>query len=174
MNKLKDLRANDWATVPIESGVYWWYFPPDCLEKFRISEFCPGDSLKLHRTDDGKVCLYHGMAKSLSERIKWHAAQKLSLGALSSGFLSTFRFTLLALNDFDYLSGSGEIDAFMDGLDIRWQTTPTEAAADAAETTELLHGPHFPLNIQNNRRPELASYIHHLKSVRKNYKGRYL
>jgi predicted GIY-YIG superfamily endonuclease len=27
-----------------------------------------------------RVCLYHGVAKSLSERVEWHAAQKLSLG----------------------------------------------------------------------------------------------
>ncbi len=65
---------------------------------------CDVAQLRLRVAPDGKVCLYHGMANNLAERVEWHAAQKLTLKCLQSGFLSTFRFTLLALNDFDYLS----------------------------------------------------------------------
>jgi hypothetical protein len=143
--------------------VYWWYFPQECLGKFRIPEFCDPALLKVRRSETGKVCLYHGMATSLAERVEWHAEQKLRRSALSSGFLSTFRFTLLALNDFDYSAGQGAIDAFMDLLDIEWAAFPTVEDAVAAETQELLVGPHYPLNIQNNRKPELAAYTRHLK-----------
>jgi hypothetical protein len=160
--------------VPTASGVYWWYFPQDCLGKFRISEFCRRDSLTLRHSEVGKVCLYHGMATSLAERVEWHAEQKLRMSALRSGFLSTFRFTLLALNDVDYMVGDRVIDAFFDTLDIEWVPYPTVADALAAEAHELLVGPHYPLNIQNNRKPELAHYTRYLKSVRKAYKAKYL
>jgi hypothetical protein len=174
MNRLVQLRADRWVNVPAMPGVYWWYFPRSAVQRFRISEFCREEALKLRASLDGKICLYHGMAKSLSERIEWHAAQKLSLGALSSGFLSTFRFTLLALNDFDFLRGAADIDAFMDGLDIEWRAFPTVAEAIAAEAAELAGASHYPLNIQNNRHPELARFARHLKATRKAYKERYL
>lgn len=174
MYQVAKLRASDWKTVPIGPGVYWWYFPEECLDRFRIREFCPEEALNLRRSPEGKVCLYHGMATSLAQRTEWHAAQSLRLGALSSGFLSTFRFTLLALNNFDYLAGSAEIDRFMDGLDIAWQSALSVADADAIERAELAGPCHYPLNIQNNRRPEVAGFIRHLKSARRDYKHRYL
>jgi hypothetical protein len=43
-----------------------------------------------------------------------------------------------------------------------------------AESRELLGETHYPLNIQNNRKPELVSYARYLKSVRKAYKAKYL
>lgn len=95
-------------------------------------------------------------------------------GALSSGFLSTFRFTLLALNDFDYLAGAADIDSFMDKIEVEWRAFPTIGEALAAETAELSGPFHYPLNIQNNRHPELVSFTRHLKATRKAYKERYL
>lgn len=175
MDSLLHIRAARWSTVSTKPGVYWWYFPRECIDGFRIAEICNLNALQLRPSPDGsKVCLYHGMATSLAERVKWHAAQKLAIGALRSGFLSTFRFTLLALNDFDYLTGEREIDAFMDLLDIEWMPFPTVADAAAAEARELLGGPHYPLNIQSNRRPELVAYTRHLKSIRKEYKAKYV
>ena len=96
------------------------------------------------------------MAKSLAERVEWHAAQTLGLSALRSGFLSTFRLTLLALNGFDYLRGTAEIDAFMNELEVEWRVFATEEAALAAEAAELAGPFHYPLNIRDNRRPELG------------------
>jgi|SRR5581483_7620090 len=174
MRLLRDLRSNKWVGVPSGPGVYWWYFPRSTMQRFRIAELCPGPALNLRASPEGKVCLYHGMAKSLSQRVEWHAAQKLSLGALSSGFLSTFRFTLLALNDFDFLRGAADIDAFMDELDIEWRAFPTVGEALAAEKAELAGAFHYPLNIQNNRHPELTSFTRHLKATRRAYKERYL
>jgi hypothetical protein len=174
MEQLSDLRAARWKTIPAGPGVYWWYFPESCVEKFRIFQFCGAAPLTLRRSLTGKVCLYHGMARSLSQRVEWHAEQGLRMSALRSGFLSTFRLTLLALNDYDYLAGQREIDAFMDLLDVEWQSFPTVGDAAAAETHELLIGPHYPLNIQNNRKPALAMYTRHLKATRKLYRERYL
>jgi hypothetical protein len=174
VNRVAHLRAARWKTVPAGPGVYWWYFPEESIEKFRVGEFCRVASLVLRRSPTGKICLYHGMARSLSQRVAWHAEQALRISALKSGFLSTFRFTLLALTDFDYSAGAGAIDAFMDELDIEWETFPTPEEATAAERRELHGGTHFPLNIQNNYKPELAVYTRHLKASRKAYKARYL
>jgi hypothetical protein len=171
---LSVLRASRWIGVPSSPGVYWWYFPINALDCLRIAELCDIDQLRLRRAGDGKVCLYHGMAKNLAERVEWHAAQKLSLKSLRSGFLSTFRFTLLALNDFEYDGGSPQIDSFFDGLSVAWQATDSREKAEALEHAEFLGAYHYPLNIQGNRRPELRVYLRHLKSARSAYKQRYL
>ena len=171
---LSALRDSDWSGVPSSPGVYWWYFPMTSLERLRIAELCDVAKLRLRRTREGKVCLYHGMANNLAERIEWHAAQKLTVKYLQSGFLSTFRFTLLALNDFNYLEGAQEIDSFFDALSISWRVASTRGEAEAFEQAEFHGEYHYPLNIKGNRRPELIQYTRHLKSVRKAYKQRYV
>ena len=57
--------------------------------RFRL---CDVAQFRLRVAPEEKVCLYHGMTNNLAERIEWHAAQKLTLSYLESGFLSTFRF----------------------------------------------------------------------------------
>jgi hypothetical protein len=114
------------------------------------------------------------MANNLAERVEWHAAQKLTLKCLESGFLSTFRFSLLALNDFDYLGGSPQIDDFFDSLLISWLAARTRDEAEALERLELQGTYHYPLNIQGNRRPELVAFVRHLKSARSFYKRRFV
>lgn len=171
---LSALRVNGWSEVPSLPGVYWWYFPRIELDRFRVAELCDVPRLQLRCASDGKVCLYHGMANNLAERVKWHAAQKLTLKCLESGFLSTFRFTLLALNDFDYLGGSSQIDDFFDSLSIGWRAANSRDEAGALERSELQGTYHYPLNIQGNRRPELVAFVRHLKSTRSAYKRRFL
>jgi hypothetical protein len=114
------------------------------------------------------------MANNLAERVEWHAAQKLTLKSLQSGFLSTFRFTLLALNDFDYLGGSSQIDDFFDSLSISWQAASSRDEAEVLERSELQGTYHYPLNIQGNKRPELVAFVRHLKSARSSYKRRFV
>ncbi|MEZ5645024.1 MAG: hypothetical protein R3E99_07715 [Burkholderiaceae bacterium] len=150
--------------------MYWWYFPRTALDHLRIAERSDVSKLRFRYALDGKVCLYHGMANNLAERVKWHAAQKLTLSALRSGFLSTFRFTLLALNDFDYLQGAKQIDGFFDGLSVAWRATATRDEAKEMERTELQGDYHYPLNIQGNRRLELGAFLSHLKLTRSEYK----
>lgn len=171
---LSVLREKCWSSVPSSPGVYWWYFPRKELDRLRISELCDVVQLRLRLAPDGRVCLYLGMANNLAERVEWHAAQKLTLKCLQSGFLSTFRFTLLALNDFDYLGGSNQINAFFDTLSVSWQACNTRDEAEALERSELQGPYHYPFNIQGNRRPELAAFVRHLKSIRSAYKQRFV
>ena len=154
--------------------MYWWYFPRSALDQLGIAERSDGSKLQLRCTPEGKVCLYVGMANNLAERVKWHAAQKLTLNALKSGFLSTFRFTLLSLNDFDYLQGAGQIDQFFDGLSIAWRATSTRGEAEILEHAELQGKYYYPLNIQGNLRPELLAFVRHLKSSRSAYKKKFV
>lgn len=171
---LSVLRKSGWSGVPSSPGVYWWYFPLTALKRLRITELCDVAQLRLRRAPDGKVCLYHGMANNLAERVEWHAAQNLTLKCLQSGFLSTFRFTLLAMNEFDYLKGARQIDGFFDGLLVSWQATSTREEAEALERAELQGAYHYPLNIQGNKHVELLKYVRHLKSTRSSYKRRYI
>lgn len=120
------------------------------------------------------MCLYHGMANDLAQRMAWHAAQKLTLSCLRSGFLSTFRFTLLTLNDFDYSEGEKQIDGYFDSLSVSWQTATSRREAAAIESAELRGPYHYPLNIQGNRRTELVDFVRYLKSTRCAYKRQYL
>jgi hypothetical protein len=170
---VSSLRARRWIDLPSGAGVYWWYFSTKDLDRFRITEFCQPDRLRLRRTPDGKVCLYCGMAANLAERTAWHAEQDLTLGALRSGFLSTFRFTLLALNGFEY-GGRQDIDRFMDGLALAWTEVGSRAEAAAVESSELSGEFHYPLNIKHNRCEELKRYVRFLSAMRKDYKGRCL
>lgn len=167
---LKTLRRNQWRDVPEQSGIYRWYFPSSCLRKLSIADHCDPKSLMLRRSESGKVCLYVGIATSLRQRVKWHASQTLLASALRSGFLSTFRFTLLALNDIDYATGLQAINDFFDRLEIAWQTTPNLEAAKERESRELSGKYHFPLNIQGNKCPELREYVRFVKRRRKKYK----
>ncbi len=174
LHRVDELRARRWSDVSDQPGVYWWYFPEPCLDSFQITERCGADGLCLRRTAQRKVCLYHGMAKSLRQRIIWHSEQKLTLSALRSGFLSTFRFTLLALNGYDYSAGAQEIDRFMDQLSICGKLAATAIEAKSAEAEEIAGQYLYPLNLQGNHRPELVRFHQHLTSVRAAYKARHL
>lgn len=159
-----------WSDLPSSPGVYWWYFPRTALDHLRVTELADVSKLRFRYAPDGRVCLYHGMANNLAERVKWHAAQKLTLSALLSGFLSTFRLTLLALNNFDYTQGAKQIDEYFDGLSVAWRAATTRDEAKEMERTELQDGYHYPLNIQGNRRPELGAFLRHLKRTRSSYR----
>ncbi len=174
LHRIDELRAYRWSDVPDQPGVYWWYFPQSCLDRFQITKRCGADGLCLRRAAERKVCLYHGMATSLRQRVAWHSEQELTLSALRSGFLSTFRFTLLALNGYDYSAGAKEIDRFMDQLAISWKLLATAIEAKSAEAEEIGGRFFYPLNLQGNHRPELANFHQYLKSARAAYKVRYL
>lgn len=171
---LSVLREAAWSGIPSSPGVYWWYFPHTALDHLRIAELSDVSKLRFRHAPDGKVCLYLGMANNLAKRVEWHAAQKLTLNSLRSGFLSTFRFTLLALNDFDYIQGAEQIDRFFDSLSIAWQVTATREEADEMEQAELRGTYHYPLNIRGNRLPELVAFLRYLRSTRSAYKRQYL
>jgi hypothetical protein len=174
LHSIKTLRQDGWTSVPTDPGVYWWYFPESCLVDFKLAQYCDLSQLVLRQTEDGLFCLYHGCASNLRQRVKWHAAQKLRQSALKSGFLSTFRFTLLALTGFEYASADAAINRFMDGLQIHWEPFDSKVEAKKAESVEFASRYYYPLNIQENRRLELAGFIVHLKQMRKQYKATHL
>ena len=171
---IANLRAERWVNVPANAGAYRWYFPIKCLENLGISSYCDTSKLNLHKTNDGMIGLYFGIASSLSQRLEWHAAQRLSMSAMKSGFLSTYRLSLLALTNIDYLDGEGEINDFMDHLKISWIVTTSKTEAERIESAELTGQYHYPINIQGNKKPELANFIQHLKELRRNYRRRYI
>jgi hypothetical protein len=168
------LRLDSWRTIPATPGLYWWFFPETALTDFRITELVDLTKINLKQSADGKVCLYHGMANNLAQRIKWHSAQKLSRGALQSGFLSTFRHTLLSLSDFDYFAGEKEIDTLFDTLAIDWISVESREVALEMEQSNFRGNFAFPLNIQDNKVPELSLYLKHLKATRRAYRHNFL
>jgi hypothetical protein len=168
-HRLADLRKHRWSDVPQGPGVYWWFFPRECVEKFKIADYCDLKELRLRQAPSGKLCLYVGVATSLQQRIKWHAEQKLTLSALRSGFLSTLRKTLLVLNTIEYEVGFGVINEFMDRLEVAWHETGSVEAAEQIENGELDEW-HYPLNIRGNSRCELQMFLRFLSEQRKAYK----
>ena len=119
------------------------------------------------------MCLYCGITKNLRGRVRWHAEQKLTRSALRSGYLSTLRLTLLALNEFDYHPDRGEIDRFLDKLSLSWEEAPL-SRAEKIEQSELGGKCPFPLNIRANKFAELKEYIGRLKSIRRKYREHHL
>ena len=171
---IEHLRRSDFEGVPDGPGVYWWHFPYRHLELLGIARHCSPEALQLRPAGNGKICLYVGIAKSLRERIKWHAAQHVSQSALRSRWLSTLRFSIMALARLDYDSGDAEINRLMDELDVSWISTQGEPGAKTIESAELCGGFHFPLNIRDNHRLETARFVKHLQERRKVYRKQYL
>jgi hypothetical protein len=164
---IEALRANEWRELPSKPGVYWWYFPKNDFESFEIPSSLTG---RLRKSRDGKRCLYCGITKNLRGRVRWHAQQKLTPSALRSGYLSTLRLTLLALNEFNYHPDRGEIDRFLDKLSLSWEKAPLSRAKKIEQSELGGRKCPFPLNIRGNKFPELKEYIGRLKSIRKKYR----
>jgi hypothetical protein len=135
--------------------------------------------INLHSTQhpDLGCCysLYFGIAKNLKQRLEWHSAQPLKRSALSSGFLSTFRFSLLTLLNLNYTeAGERQLNEFMDQLLIEWVETSSKSDAKVAEHAEL-HGEwSYLINLQGNKTPGAQPYVRELKRKRKEYKAHWL
>ena len=176
LTSVKALRKVKWKELPSRPGVYWWYFPKVDADHLlsRLLTKSAIARLNLRRSKDGKVCLYCGMAKNLGSRAAWHAAQKLTPSALKSRFLSTLRFTLLALRDCDYYKGEQDINDFMDRLAFYCEPAKSRANAQRRESREFPGSFHYPLNIRSNRSADLSDCVRKLKLVRSEYRKRYL
>ncbi|MGC3988115.1 MAG: hypothetical protein QM796_00245 [Chthoniobacteraceae bacterium] len=170
-NQLKDLRRNKWRGIPNSPGIYWWYFPKSDLIRLNINNH---QFLKFHSIPNGSVCLYVGVASVLSKRIKWHGDQHLTDGALRSRFLSTLRFSILAMLKIHYKDGEKVVNCVFDKLHVRWKTTSSKNEARSLEMKELCGEYHYPLNIQHNRNTLVAEYVQRLRSARKIYRKTYL
>jgi len=175
---VSNLRQTNWSTVPKGSGYYRWYFPEPSLRPLGLETLPQQAELKLHLIEHNGMLyygFYFGIAKSLRERVTWHSAQPLKRSALKSGFLSTFRFSLLALLDLEYSeSGQRALDDFMNHLFIEWTETSTKAEAEAVERAELRGELTYPINLQGNKTPGARAYVRDLKQKRKQYKAHWL
>lgn len=173
VHSVRDLRRSGWDLIPTSPGVYCWFFPTTELDNLMVSQFTKIEDLRIFSARNGFKCLYHGLANNLRQRIEWHADQELTKSVLASGFLSTFRLSLLALNDFEYGSGNEIINEYLDELFVSWDVAKTRMDAAKRERERFQSGYHFPLNIQNNLSPELAKFHEFLKERRKSYKKMY-
>jgi hypothetical protein len=171
VNRLKALREENWRNIPASSGIYWWFFPESEIKDLKISTYCDPSDLRLEGVG-GNVCLYLGIAKNLRQRIKWHASQKLRPSALQSGYLSTFRLSLLALKDYSYdEAGERKINDYYDQLGVRWEATESKEDARELELSYIDGKFDYPINIQDNRRESLARFLRFLKDRRKEYRA---
>ena len=166
---VKDLRVDKWKGLPSDPGVYWWYFPKQDAKRLLKSLLSKSQiqALNLRPSKDGKVCLYCGMAGSLRVRGRWHAAQKLTRSALKSRFLSTLRFTLLALTKMDYYKAEQRINRLIDGVTLEWISAKSRKDAQHQEAREFKSKFHYPLNIRSNSCAELADCVGKLQGIRR-------
>ena len=172
--KVATLRKQAWNDVPTSPGVYLWYFPPKQTTEFLQKLDLEAGDLNL-QSKGGKFPIYCGIAKNLRQRLAWHTSQRLSASALKSGYLSTLRLTLLALIDKPYFASETEIELneLLNNCLFEWRSTASKFIAETKEK-ELLTSGVFPLNIQKNAQPRLASSKRKLMKLRKSYKAKYL
>ncbi len=133
-------------------GVYRWYFNKEFLDIL--------NQVGLPQNPNGKIlekeslfCYYIGIAETLNQRFLWHLEQKNTINALSSGFLSTFRRTLLAVLGIEYNNSDEALNAFMREWHIEWKANENKDEAIAIEHAELekSYGFIYPLNHQGNK-----------------------
>lgn len=173
---MKDLRTSKWKGLQEKPGIYWWYFPKRDAESLLSPLLSKSQiaALNLRQSNEGKLCLYCGMAGDLRGRARWHAAQGLTRSALDSRFLSTLRLTLLALTNLDYRKAEPQINDFIDRVTLEWTPFGTRVEAQHRESREFKSKFHYPLNIQSNVREELKDCVRTLKSIRREYRKRFL
>ncbi len=168
--KLRPQLLSRTSNVPQTSGYYRWWFP----KKLAISLLSPLPSIDQKNIKKETIggeehwLLYFGIAKSLSERMKWHICQKHTPSSVKSGTLSTLRQTISALLQIDQTKAESQVNDTLDQCFVEWQSTPTKEEAEAVEKQELTSG-YYPLNIQENKVVPKA-IINKLKELRKLHK----
>jgi hypothetical protein len=168
---IHELRESKWRSIPAGPGYYLWYFPKSCIEEMGMIEYLENEKLNFQRLDNGMIGLYFGIAINLRERVRWHSAQPLTLSALSSGYLSTFRFSLLSMLNIKYsLENTQKINDFMDLLMITWTETLTKEDACAKEAEVLTSDVTYLMNLQGNKTPGAQEMINKIKIKRRSYK----
>lgn len=168
---VRELRMNSWKSVPTQCGVYWWYFPETFVEEFGVFDHCTCARDEFESLPSGELLLYVGVAKSLRQRTAWHAEQRLTQSSLRSGFLSTFRLSLLALCDFPYATAESYINEVFDELRVRWRSCENRTEADEIERQVIGSNTPLPINLRDNHDPRTESFRTRLSQLRKTYKS---
>lgn len=163
--------------LPVENrpGIYIWWFKDSAAKSImgQLGLLKHMDRL-LAKKINGENCraLYFGIAggkSGLLGRIKWHVCQKHTESTVKSGYLSTLRQTLCAINGYDMSKGESITNAFIDGNCYwEWKYTESETDAETIEKNELRTN-YYPLNVKDNKTVDKDTILL-LKKLRALYK----
>ena len=173
------------ATVPGNlPGWYRWWANDEALRALLGDHFEQLSTLLTKGTSGGlkgHSCVYVGVAvkESIRARLNWHINQKHSHGSVKHGILSTLRQSIASLVGKDQ-GDEGATNRLINLLTVEYFSVKLAIKSSKAKkhidqmelqelTTKIL-----PLNIQCNRRPEIAEFKKHLRAARKSAKSRYL
>lgn len=163
--------------LPVEErpGVYTWWFKESeaesIMRKLGLLNFM--DRLMVRKINgENYYALYFGIAggkSGLLGRIKWHVCQKHTASTVKSGYLSTLRKTICAINGCDMTKGESITNEVMDrNCYWEWWYTKNEEDAETIEKQELCTH-YYPLNIKDNKLVDKDT-INLLKKLRTKYK----
>jgi hypothetical protein len=129
------------SLLPKESGVYFWYVNQKGAHQLGI------DINQCNKKNEHYL-VYIGLAKSIHQRLTWHAFDKHTPSTIKSGFLSTLRQTLSALLVGNMNDSESTINDFMEHN----MVVEFELRKDYIEyEIELINRFNLPLNLKNNK-----------------------
>ena len=127
--------------LPSEGGVYFWYVTKEGAQQLGINInkcFCKNNY----------YLVYIGLAKSIHQRLHWHAFDKHSISSIKSGFLSTLRQTLSALLVGNMNNAENIVNNFMnDNMVVDFEVRPDYIEYEK----NLISYYDLPLNLRNNK-----------------------
>jgi len=134
-NQLKDI------CLPQERGVYFWYVDKNGAQQLGINIdkcFCKNEH----------YLVYIGLAKSIYQRLNWHAFDKHKTSSITLGFLSTLRQTLSALLVGNMVNAEESVNSFMDdSMLVEFEVRPDYIEYEK----NLISQYNLPLNLRNNK-----------------------
>ena len=166
----RDIVLKQLNVMPNPGYYIWWFDEQGMKQILKPLKGVNYDSIASQKIG-GKdyYALYFGISKDLKGRFRWHIAQKHSMSAVKSGFLSTLRKTLSGLLGIAMIDSESAVNTFIDKhCWLEYDYCQTYAVAVQKEKEALKKG-YFPLNIQNNKGVEKAVVAELLK-VRKHYR----
>ena len=129
------------TNLPTDGRVYFWYVNKEGAQQLGINIdkcFCKNNH----------YLVYIGLAKSIYQRLNWHAFDKHSVSSIKSGFLSTLRQTLSALLVGNMNNAEEIVNNFMDNN----MVVDFEVRPDYVEYEKnLILQYDLPLNLRNNK-----------------------
>jgi hypothetical protein len=134
-NQLKDIH------LPQEGGVYFWYINKKGAQYLGID-------INKCSYKNKYYLVYIGSAKSIHQRLNWHAFDKHRISAIKSGFLSTLRQTLSALLVGDMINAEEKVNDFMNNnMLVEFEIRPDYVEYEK----NLISQFDLPLNLKNNK-----------------------
>ena len=149
-------------SISKQPGIYRWYMSKYLVNKLNVPiEGCQYD-------DKFGYLVYVGIAKSMRERLVWHATQKHLPSAVRSGFLSTLRQTLSGLAKAP-MDDTDTVNDIIDNMFVEFEYCASKDEALELEK-EYFKTTSLPLNIMGNKHP----FAKELKRLRKESKNKFM